>query len=158
MHSRYDYLGFRGRLGGRLPEPNVLPFALHRERLVGGGEGLVVCRWSDEAFPLRTWVESPQIGDDVQDEFSPRDPEEYVAAARRAMQKWEGAIGRPVRFARAASAAEADLVVRMTAVARSEDVAGVGLGVVRDLGASCRVIGPEAVPVHVEIEYAVAET
>ena len=96
-HSRSDYWALRARVG-QLPEPNYLPFVTHRERLPGGGEGLVFCRWADEDFPLRYHVELPVIPGELDDEFNPRAPEEYENAVHRAFRRWQDLIGRPVRF------------------------------------------------------------
>ncbi len=157
-HSRYVYMAFSGSVGGRLPEPNYLPYVTHQERLPGGAQGLVLCRWPDDAFPLHTWIEPPVISERVQDEWSPRDPDEYVTAVERALARWQEAIGRPVRFAPAASAEDADFVVRLTALLRDPDAGRVGLGVVRDVAARCRVVGRGDGSGAFEIEYDAPET
>ncbi|MCP4004784.1 MAG: matrixin family metalloprotease [bacterium] len=152
-HSRYDYWSFRAR-SGRLPEPNYLPWALHEESLPLGGRGYVVCRWPDDAFPLRYYVESPIIREELQDEFRPRDPGEFVAAVERAFDIWQKAIGRPVRFQRVHERKDARLVVHMQAD-KNERAEGFVLGVVRDETERCQIQGRGEQPDQVRIEYQV---
>jgi hypothetical protein len=158
-HSRYDYWAFRARVG-MLPEPNYLPWVMHRELLPrsgsGGGEALVACRWADTAFPLRYFVEPPAIPSETQDEFHPRDPGEYVVAVVRAFELWEEAIGRPVRFIAVDSAEEAVLVVRLSGEMHSAADKLV-LGRVREIRDQCRVVGPGLAPETVEISFGVPE-
>ena len=152
-HTRFDYWAFKARVG-MLPEPNYLPWVTHLEPLPGGGRALIVCRWPDQAFPLRYHVSEPLIPLEVQDEFRPRDPQEYVAAVERAFAMWQDAVGRPLRFVAVDDPAEASLHVRLRAESyRAEDVRV--LGVVRDTADRCRVLGagttPETVPVAFDV-------
>jgi len=152
-HSRHDYLAFRARVG-QLPEPNYLPWLAHRERLPGGGEALVLCRWRDDAFPLRYSVETPLIPEDVQDEFRPRNPSDYVEAVHRAFERWEREIGRPVRFQRVDDPAAADVRVRFEALLHEspEGLFGGRAGSGTDL---CEVLGPGSDDDRVAIRYGV---
>lgn len=150
-HSRYDYWAFRARVG-MLPEPNYLPWITHREPLAGGGEALVVCRWPEDRFPLRYHVAPPSIPSEVQDEFHPRDPAEYVAAVKDAFAQWAEAIGRPVRFVAVDRPEEADIAIRLLAeMHEAQDV--LVLGRVREGRNQCRVLGPGPTPQTVEIAF-----
>jgi hypothetical protein len=153
-HSRADYWAFRAGMG-RLPEPNYLPFVAHRGTLPDRTEGFVFCRWADEAFPLRYHVEPPIIPDDIQDEFNPRSPEEYVGAVHRAFDRFRELIGRPVRFAQAADPAEADLRVVLKASNHFEG--SFELGGMLPGGNPCRIVGPGPTPETVAIEFEVDE-
>ena len=155
QHNRFDYWAFRAR-EGMLPEPNYLPWILHRETLRPGERVLVACRWPDDAFPLQYWVEPPQIATELQDEFNPRGPSEYVAAVRQAFSTWEEAIGRPVRFRPVTEAAQADLVVRLRATSYVAEDARV-LGRVRNVEERCRVLGPGPTAERAAIEFSVPE-
>ncbi len=153
-HGRSDYWAFRARMG-RLPEPNYLPFIASRGTLPDGGEGLVFCRWANDAFPLRYHVESPVIPDALQDEFNPREPELYVAAVERAFGRFEELIGRPVRFVRVGDPASADVRVAILAssrVERSFELGGMLTG-----GNPCRIAGPGPTADTVAIEFRVQE-
>jgi hypothetical protein len=109
--TRYDYQSF-ARAHPNLPEPNYLPFMAHRMSLKKGAEDLIVlCRWDPGHFPLAVWVEPPHIGEPLQNEFNPKQPEDFVEAAWRALTSWEQALGSPVRFRRAESRAASDLQV-----------------------------------------------
>ena len=154
-HSRFDYWAFAARVG-RLPEPNYLPWITHLERLPGGTEALVVCRWPDDAFPLRYHVTPPSIPNEVQDEFNPRQPGEYVAAVHRAFALWEEAIGRPVRFQPVDD--PADAVLRVQLHAESYETQNVRvLGLVHGAVTQCRVLGEGDTPERVPIAYGVEE-
>jgi hypothetical protein len=155
QHSRYDYWAFRARVG-MLPEPNYLPWATHREVLPGGQAALVVCRWPDRAFPLRYHVVPPSIPMEEQDEFNPRDPQEYVVAVRRAFERWGEAIGRPVRFLHVDDPDEATLRVHLD-VTMHQEREGQVLGMVRDEAHRCRVLGSGPDLDHVRIEFSVHE-
>lgn len=138
-HSRYDYWAFRGR-AGRLVEPNYLPYVTHWEDVPGVGPALVLCRWPDAAFPLAYFVELPDIPQELQDEFRPRDPRDYAEAVVKAFRRWEEAIGRPVRFRRVDDPEAAVLRVRIDAVMRSVPEGLVG-GAAGAGGDHCRVLG-----------------
>ena len=154
-HSRYDYWAFRARVGV-LPEPNYLPWVTHLETLPGGDSALVACRWSDDAFPIPYWIEEPTIPSELQDEFNPRDPGEYVAAVHAAFRQWEEAIDRPLRFHAVDTREEAVLRVHLRADEyQAEDVRVLGL--VRGSSDHCRVMGGGDVPEAVPIEFAVPE-
>lgn len=154
-HNRYDYWAFRARVGS-LPEPNYLPWLAHLERLPDGARGLVLCRWPDRAFPLHYRVTSPRIPEAVQNEFSPRSPKEYVTAVRRAFERWERAIGRPVRFVATDDPGVADLTVHFDATLQQapEGLYGGRAGEGRDL---CVVAGAGASPDSVATQFAVHE-
>ena len=153
QHSRYDYAAFRAR-SGLLPEPNYLPWVSHREMLPGGQAALVLCRWPDRAFPLRYYVHPPRIPSEEQDEFNPRDPQEYVQAVERAFTRWQDAIGRPVRFVRVSDPDRATLRIHLE-LQRLQERAGQVLGLVRDESERCRVVSAGPDLDHVKIEFAV---
>jgi hypothetical protein len=152
-HSRSDYGAFRAR-AGPVPEPNYLPFITHRERLPDGDDALVFCRWPDEAFPLRYSVKAPILPEDLEDEFNPRVPQDYVNAVHRAFRRWEEVVGRPVRFVPVDDPDEADLRVHMEATEHVEAEFRVA-GMVRAESERCRVVGPGSDRDHVRIEFAV---
>jgi len=154
-HSRHDYWAFRSRVS-RLYEPNYLPWVMHSERLPDGARALVACRWADEDFPLRYRIDPPAISPEVQDEFNPIDPQEYVQAVQRAIDRWQEAIGRPVRFRPAGPGKEPDFRIRLHAEPHPE--AGVQvLGLVRGEKSQCEVTGPGPSVDRVEIDFAVRE-
>ena len=151
LQNRFDYWAFRARVG-TLPEPNYLPWMMHRERLPDGGEALVACRWPDSAFPLRYHVSPPRISGELQDEFNPRDPQEYVQAVHRALERWQEVIGRPVRFVAVDDPVEATLRIHFDAAVRHEKP-GTLLGMLRGEASRCRVLGSGLDHDHVGIEY-----
>ena len=151
-HNRWDYWSFTARAGPQ-PEPNYLPWAMHREELPDGGEALVACRWADEALPLRYFVESPVIPEALAGEWSTRSPEDYVNAVDEAFALWQRAIGGPARFARAASAREAQLTIHLQAEIE-EIEQGQVLGVVHGEADRCSVKRSGPTPDRVEIEFA----
>jgi hypothetical protein len=151
-HNRWDYWSFTSRVGS-LPEPNYLPWAMYREELPGGAEVLVACRWPDESLPLRYFVESPVIPDALAGEWSSRRPQDYVAAVDDAFALWQKAIGGPPRFARAPSAAEAQVTIHLLAeIEQIEE--GQVLGVVHGEADRCSVKRAGATPDRVEIAFA----
>lgn len=154
-HSRYDYRAFQSRVG-LLPEPSYLPFVTHRERVPDGREAMVVCRWPDDAFPLRYHVESPVISAELQDEFYPRDPIEYVSAVERALERWQEVIGRPLRFVAVDDPQDASLRIHLQAEIVSEGDVRV-LGLVQNSARQCRVVGVGDDPDRVEIEFEVPD-
>jgi hypothetical protein len=153
QHSRYGYWAFRARVGA-LNEPNYLPWLMHRETLFDGQEALVACRWPDDAFPLRYHVAQPTIPNEVQDEFHPRDPMEYVTAVARAFKQWEKTLDRPLRFQLVDDPEKATLQIHLDVEMRHEREGQV-LGMVRNEADRCRVVGPGPDDDHVEIVYAV---
>jgi len=150
-HTRFDYWSFKGRIG-RLPEPNYLPWVMHREDLPGGEEGFVACRWPDDAFPLLYYIAPPLIPTALQDDFSPRDPEDFVESVERAFARWQAEIGRPVRFQRTRARRQADVEVVLEAASNQQDDVRV-LGLVRNSGEQCRVTATGSDPDRVEIEF-----
>ena len=150
--SRFDYWAFRARVGV-LDEPNYLPWLTRREKLPDGREALVVCRWPDDAFPLRYHVVPPTIPDALQDEFNPRDPQEYVIAVERAFKNWEEALGRPVRFKPVDDPAAATIEIHL-GTQMLQEREGQVMGLVRGESDRCRVVGPGSDDDHVEIAYA----
>jgi predicted Zn-dependent protease len=153
--TRFDYWGFRARIGN-LAEPNYLPWAFHVEVLPDGAEGLVACRFSDAAFPLRYFVRPPEIPASLDEDENGRDPADYVRAVDEAFEAWQKAIGRPVRFERVESREAATVEIRL--VAQMQEVEeGAVLGVVRGEAERCRVKGAGATPDRVEIEFAPGE-
>lgn len=155
-YSRYDYWAFKARVG-RLPEPNYLPWLMHTEELAGGDRALVACRWPDDAFPMRYHVSPPVIPREVQNEFNPRDPSEFVEAVHEAFAAWEEAIGRPVAFKAVDDPAQATVTVRLRAQANEKEE-GFVLGLVHGLAGQCRVTGAGTTPETAEVVFAVHES
>lgn len=153
--NRHDYWSFRERVGA-LPEPNYLPWVMHRERLPDGSEALVACRWPDSAFPLRYFAPAPELPDVADDEERIRPASDYVAAVDDAFAVWQRAIGPPLRFERALQREDAAIEVRL--VSRMQPVEeGALLGVVADERGRCRVEAPGSTPDRVEIQFAPSE-
>lgn len=152
-HSRYDYWAFRAR-AGRLLEPNYLPHVTHWEEVPGVGPALVLCRWPDDAFPLRYFVEPPVIPPELQDEFRPRDPGDYAEAVEKAFRRWQQAIGRPVRFRRVDDPEAAVLRVRIEAEMRSAPEGLVG-GTASPGADHCRVVGTATDADRAPIEFGI---
>ncbi|HKC50383.1 MAG TPA: matrixin family metalloprotease, partial [Myxococcota bacterium] len=151
-HNRWDYFRFTARAGPQ-PEPNYLPWAMHRKELPDGGEALVACRWADDALPLRYFVESPVIPEALAGEWSTRSALDYVTAVDEAFALWQRAIGGAQRFARAASPGEAQLTIHLRA--EIEEVPqGQVLGVVHGEADRCSVKRAGPTPDRVEIAFA----
>jgi hypothetical protein len=155
QHNRYDYWAFRSRVG-LLPGPNYLPWVMHFEQLPDGARALVACRWADADFPLRYRVDPPAISSEQQDEFNPVDPQEYVLAVRRALDRWQESIGPPVRFRAAGPGDEPDFTVHLHAGYHPERGVRV-LGLVRGETSQCRVTAPGETLDSAEIEFAVRD-
>ena len=155
--SRFDYAAFR-RGFPELPEPNYLPFMVHRFALADGERDvLVFCRWDDARFPLAIHVEPPVIGADVQDEFQPEEDASYVEALDGAIASWEGALPQVVRFRRVERVEDADLRLRLIGErgpAPEEGVQVLGLTPVVE---ACRVTGGDPDDVRLEVEFEVPE-
>ena len=149
--SRFDYWSFRARVGS-LPEPNYLPWVMHRETLPDGARALVVCRFADSAFPLRYFVRPPEIPEALESEDNPRDAADYVGAVEQAFEAWQKAIGRPVRFERVDRREDAAVEIRLVAQVQEIDEGAV-LGVVKGEAELCRVTASGATPDRVEIEF-----
>jgi predicted Zn-dependent protease len=110
--DRREYLAFRAQ-HPELREPNYLPFLVHRLRVGGEGEELLVtCRWPTERFPLSVSIEPPEI-EATEDEIRPTPPGVYVQAVKRALTRWEQELGAPIRFREAKEGEEADLRIRL---------------------------------------------
>jgi len=154
-HNRFDYWSFRARVGN-LPEPNYLPWAMHAETLPDGAEALVACRWPDDAFPLRYFVQAPEIPEALAGEWTRRTPADYVTAVEEAFAAWQKLVGRPVRFKRVERPEDAQVEIRLAAQIQAAEE-GVVLGVVRDEQGRCRVTGAGPTPDRVEIAFAPRE-
>jgi len=151
-HNRWDYWSFTKRVGDQ-PEPNYLPWAMHRESLPDGSEGLVVCRWGDDALPLHYFVESPVIPESLATDWGERRAEDYVTAVDEAFALWQRAIGGPSRFARVESAKEAQVTIHLAAEVEEVDEGQV-LGVVHGEANRCTVEKAGPAPDTVKIEFA----
>jgi predicted Zn-dependent protease len=151
-HNRWDYWHFAARVGP-LPEPNYLPWAMHREELPDGTQVLVTCRWPDESLPLHYFVESPTIPETLAGEWSLRSPEDYVAAVDDAFALWQKAIGGPARFVRVSSTDEAQVTIHLLAEIEQIEQGQV-LGVVHGEADRCSVKKAGATPDRVEISFA----
>jgi predicted Zn-dependent protease len=111
--TRFDYQSF-ARAHPDLLEPNYLPFMAHRMSPKKGDQDLIVfCRWDDGRFPLAVWVDAPEIGEPLQNEFNPKEPVDFVDAAWRALDSWQHALGGPPHFRRAESASSSDLQIEL---------------------------------------------
>ena len=120
------------------------------------GEGLVACRFRDDAFPLRYFVRPPEIPAALERDDNGRAPADYVRAVEEAFEAWQKAIGRPVRFERVERREDAAVEVRLVAQVQEVEEGAV-LGVVRGEAERCRVIGAGPTPDRVEIEFAPSE-
>jgi hypothetical protein len=113
--DRRDYAAFRAA-HPEILEPNYLPFMAHRIPGAGDpGDALVFCRWSQVDMPLPVFVRPPDIPEEIQDEFSPKDPAAYVAAVDAALAMWERDLEGLVRFRRSETPGEAKLVLTLIA-------------------------------------------
>ena len=171
LYFRETYAEFVSRHPG-VHEPNYLPFmtwavetpppsgwrgwlARIRGEAPAPDPRRILCRWDESDFPLRTFVEAPEVPED--DEIGRRPPSaEYVAAAERALEIWERDLDGRVAFTAAPSAAEAALVIRL--IGERAPVPGPGVKVlgttpVRD---ACRVVGPGD-ETRVEVEFSIPE-
>ncbi len=98
--SRQDWAAFRSSHPG-LPEPNYLPFLLHRLRTVDPrGDALVFCRWDASQMPIAVAIDPPSIADEERRAIASTPPAEYVAAVVRALDRFEEMLGGAVRFTR----------------------------------------------------------
>jgi hypothetical protein len=80
-------------------EPNYLAFMVHRAPADDGrGDVLFFCRWPEQQMPLTVYISPPAIPDSLQDEFDPKDPDEFVAPVLRALATWERELEGLVRF------------------------------------------------------------
>lgn len=156
-HDRRDYAAFRAGYPQVL-EPNYLPFMAHRiERSRGRDDLLVFCRWQDDDMPLPVYVRAPAIPDSLQDEFSPRDPLDYVRGVERALTTWEAHLEGLVRFRRVADPAQARLRIVLEgrrAPVPDEDVTV--LGTTR-IGRACVAGGWDPDAERLEVAYDVPE-
>lgn len=143
--ERRDYLDFRERAGVELLEPNYLPFMVHRIPAASGdGDDLIVCHWPLERMPLSVFVTPPEIPEELQNEFDPREPETYVRAVEEALERWEDELEGLVRFRSVADPDEADLhlvLLGEVAPAPEPDLQVLGL---TPVARACRVRGFDA--------------
>lgn len=157
--DKRDYLAFRAAHPDLLIEPNYLAFMVHRFR-TGSPEGdaLVLCRWPDERMPIGVYVESPEIPGALQDEFSPREPEEFVQAALHALDAWEDELEGVVRFERVQSPGDADLLLRLVGQrAPTPDPEVQVLGATAALRHACRSRGWDPDENRMRVRFAVSE-
>lgn len=157
MPERSAYLAFRSAHPG-LPEPNYLPFMLHRfSGLDAGGDVLAFCRWSEEQLPLKVSIEEPQIPKALENEFAPKPAGLYVHAVERALGAWESALGGLVTFHRTGSGETATLRIRLLgemAPTPEPDVAVLGT---TPLGGACRAQGFDQTGERLLVRYSVPE-
>lgn len=153
--DRRDYASF-AIAHPDLPEPNYLPFMLHRFARPGGLEdALIFCRWAPDQMPIRVWIEAPEIDPNVQDEFLPVDADAYPEAVEDALDIWEDALEGLVRFERVDDRRRAHLVVRL--IGGMAPLFGEGrlrLGAAEKLADACRALGfdPEAERMQVRFD------
>ncbi len=155
--DRRDYFAFRPAWPDLL-EPNYLPFMVHRFASPGPeGDLLVFCRWDDAAMPLGVHVAAPEIPEDLQDEWNPRDPAVYAAAVLAALGRWERELEGLVRFRRVEREADARLVVRLLPErAPAGDPERQPLGMTRLRGA-CRPRGLDPEAERLLVDFSVPE-
>jgi hypothetical protein len=155
--DRRDYFAFRPAWPEIL-EPNYLPFLVHRFASSDPeGDLLVFCRWDEAAMPLPVFVAAPRIPEALQDEWNPRDPAAYQAAALSALRRWERELEGLVRFRRVELEADARLVVRLLPEqAPAGDPERQPLGATRLAGA-CRPRGFDPEADRLRVEFAVPE-
>ena len=155
--QRGAYLAFRSTHPG-LPEPNYLPFMLHRfSGLDAKGDVLAFCRWSEEQLPLAVSIEEPQIPKSLENEFAPKPAKLYVHAVERALAAWEAALDGRVTFRRAGLGETATLRIRLLgqmAPSPEPDVAVLGT---TSLGGACRAQGFDATGERLVVRYSVPE-
>ncbi len=158
--DRRDYDAFRAahpEWADALAEPNYLPFLAHPLPGEGGVTDLVLCRWAAREMPLAVTIDAPRIPDELQDEFAPRSPAEYVAAVERALDTWERALEGLARFRRVSAPEAARLRLRL--LAERAPAPGPEL-VVRGetpLAAACRPRGAPAGPGRRAVRFAAPE-
>jgi len=109
--DRRDEAAFRA-LHPEVLEPNYLAFMAHRTA-GRGGDVLFLCRWPAEAMPLPVYVSPPSIPESLQDEFDPRDPQEFVGAVLRALATWERELEGLVSFRLVEDRRDAQLELRL---------------------------------------------
>lgn len=145
--DRRDYASFTIAHPG-LPEPNYLPFMVHRFARPGGlGDALILCRFDPDQMPIRVWVEPPVFDPSVQDEFVPVPAEAYVEAVDQALTVWQEALEGRVAFERVDRRDQASL--RIDLIGREAPLIEDGrrrLGMAEKLVDACRTTGwdPEA--------------
>ncbi len=111
--DRREYEAFRTAHPG-LPEPNYLPFLVHRLRTGSAGDDLlVICRFSDDRFPLAVAIDPPNLTGALADVDHPTAPAVYLDAAQKALSRWERELGDPIRFRTAAAGEAPDVRIRL---------------------------------------------
>jgi Matrixin len=174
-HNRSDYEAFRTRFPDLL-EPNYLPFMATRARLgpaparwarslahrlrlpvAEAREVLLFCRWEAGDFPLPVYVVPPAIPAELIQETPDRRPADYVAAVHGALALWEEGLEGLVRFRSVDRAADARLVLRLTAApSEAEDPEVQVLGTT-PLGRACRVGGGDPASGRLPAHFAVSQ-
>jgi hypothetical protein len=155
--NRRDYGAFAAAWPDLL-EPNYLPFMVHRAPGDDArGDVLFFCRWADSAMPLTVHVTPASIPEELQDEFSPRDPARYAAAVREALEIWERELEGLVRFRRVEREEDARLRVTLLAArAPTPDPDRRVLGATALAGA-CRVRGLDPNAERLDVRFEVRE-
>ncbi len=154
--DRRDYAEFRAA-HPELLDPNYLPFMLHQTPAwKEPGEWLVVCRWERDAMPLAVHVLPPRIPDDLQREFAPKDPADYVAAVEAALAMWERELEGLVRF-RQSDASEAALSLVLVPEQAPEPEPDLQVLGETPVARGCRVRGYDAVADRALVEFSVPE-
>lgn len=155
--DRREYEAFRAAHPG-LPEPNTLPFLVHRLRIDGSDEDLLVtCRWSDDRFPLAVAIDPPDLASADDDAGRPTPPAVYVEAAEKALSRWEREAGAPVRFRRAGEADAPDVRIRLLgerAPTAGDDKQVLGM---TPLAGACRLRGGDLASGQVDVEFGPVE-
>ena len=155
--DRRDYATFQAGHPGIL-EPNYLPFAVHRIPGDGrDGDALVFCRWSRDEMPLPVYIGAPEIPDEIQDEFSPKEPSAYVAAVEAALAMWQRDLEGLVSFRRVAERAESKLALMLIAGRGPTQDPGLAvLGTVPVAGA-CVARGPVSGRLELDVRFSVPQ-
>lgn len=140
-------------------EPNYLPFMVHRwPGEAASGDVLLLCRWPDDAMPLRVHLEQTSIPDDLQNEFDPVDPERFVRAMERALRTWEEALEGLVSFRVVGRAEDAQLRLRLRAERAPEPEPRVRvLGMTAAIRRACSPKGWDPESERMQVRFAVPE-
>jgi hypothetical protein len=150
--DRHEYERFRSEHPA-LVEPNYFPFLLHRLRIDGLAEDLLVtCRWPDARFPLKVAIEAPQIAASLTDDDRITPPSVYVTAVERALVRWEQELGAPVRFRRAGEHETPDLRIHLFGEVAPTPEDGKRVLGMTPLGDACVVTGGDPATGRIDAE------
>lgn len=142
--DRHEYDAFRAQ-HPELREPNYLPFLVHRMRIEGSDDDLLVtCRWPDEGFPLAVRIEPPRISSALAGDERPTAPAVYVEAVEKALLRWTQELGAPVAFRKTEAGETPDLQIRLLGEVAPTPEDGKQVLGMTPLGDACVVLGADA--------------